>query len=92
MFGEKPFAGNLAEHTEKMKKENALVLRFKKYSTLYHDYMLFKHSLYNEIIPTGCIELFCNSLHISKEVMVIPILSAILQNILPVSLNRVVNL
>ena len=71
-------------HAEHLKTENGLVVRLKKYSSLYQDYMLYKHTLHDEIIPAGCIEFSCNNLHITKDMSMFPVLSTVMNNVLPV--------
>ena len=85
MFQERQLLEDVSKHAEYLKTENGFVVRLKKYSSLYQDYMLYKHTLNDEIIPAGCIELCCNNLHVTKDLSMIPVLSTILNNVMPVS-------
>ena len=85
MFQERQLLEDVSKHAEYLKTENGFVARLKKYSSLYQDYMLYKHTLNDEIIPAGCIELCCNNLHVTKDLSMIPVLSTILNNVMPVS-------
>lgn len=84
MFGERQFLEDASKHADYLKEENGFVARLKKYSSLYQDYMLYKHTLHDEIIPAGCIEISCTNLHITKDLSMIPVLSTVMSNIMPV--------
>ena len=84
MFGERQFLEDVSKHAEYLKEENGFVARLKKYSSLYQDYMLYKHTLHDEIIPAGCIEISCTNLHITKDLSMIPVLTTVMNNIMPV--------
>ena len=86
MFGERSYGSDLAKHVRALQQENALYCRLKQYSELYQDYLLDSRVEKDEIIPAGCVELFCNGLHVLKDRMTFPILHTILDHLTPLQL------
>ena len=84
MFHEQHLASQ-PEQIHKIQQDSALYLRFKQYSSLYHDYLIDYAMKIDEILPHGCLELFLNHFHIEKDKSFIPLLSSILTNLYPVS-------
>ena len=84
MFHEQHLASQ-PEQIHKIQQDSALYLRFKQYSSLYHDYLIDYAMKIDEILPHGCLELFFNHFHIEKDKSFIPLLSSILTNLYPVS-------
>lgn len=83
MFGGKDYGRNLAQHLRTLHSENGLYCRLKQYSAMYHDYLLDSRADKDELIPAGCVELFCNGLHVVKDAQTLPILHTMLQHVVP---------
>ena len=83
MFGGKDYRRNLAQHLRTLHSENGLYCRLKQYSAMYHDYLLDSRADKDELIPAGCVELFCNGLHVVKDAQTLPILHTMLQHVVP---------
>lgn len=88
MFGGKNYGRDLAQHIHKLHSENGLYCRLKQYSTMYHDYLLDSRKKKDELIPAGCVEFFCNGLHVVKDTHTLPILHTILQHVMPLQLDK----
>lgn len=88
MFGGKNYGRDLAQHIHKLHSENGLYCRLKQYSTMYHDYLLDSRKKKDELIPAGCVEFFCNGLHVVKDSHTLPILHTILQHVMPLQLDK----
>ena len=92
MFGGKDYGRNLAQHLRTLHSENGLYCRLKQYSAMYHDYLLDSRADKDELIPAGCVELFCNGLHVMKDAQTLPILHTMLQHVVPLQvIDRVLS-
>ena len=87
MFGKQSFVSDFTAHTHSLHHTQALFFRFKAYSAPYHDFLIDTRQDREEVLPAGCLELFCNSLHIMKEKTHLPIVATIIKHIVPLRLK-----
>lgn len=87
MFGNHSFISDLPAHTHSLHHSQAFFFRFKSYSAPYHDFLIDTRQGRDEVLPAGCVEVFCNSLHLMKEKIHLPILATILRHVMPLHLK-----
>ena len=95
MFNHPTYNSNIKRQTNHLHHNTAVYFRYKTYSVPYHEFLITKYQNENNqegrekeklIIPAGCLEFFCNHLHITKDKSHLPTATTILRHLLPISI------
>ena len=87
MFGKNSLIDDLPAHVNSLHSSQALFFRLKVYSPPYHDFLLSKRRS-ESTLPAGCVELFCNHLHVTKDRSHLPVVVTLLHHLQPVRLAQ----
>lgn len=85
MFGKNSLIDDLPSHVNSLHSSQALFFRLKMYSPPYHDFLLSKRRS-GSTLPAGCVELFCNRLHVTKDRSHLSVVVTLLRHLQPVRL------